>query len=193
MSLDSQGRFCPVGEETGRSKDQAALPVQEPLAKDGGVWPPSMVLDEVPHRKESIMSRVLSFCLVAVALALFVSSPVLAEDAAKNADKTAAKDKADQGNTHEGTVVSVTGNKLSMRGKGKDGQEGKEHEHTLSATAKVTIDGKSGQLTDLKPGQKIRVTMDKTDKTMVSRVEALDQGKSFEGSNKNKSNKDSNK
>ncbi len=39
-------------------------------------------------------------------------------------------------NTHDGKVVSITGNKLVMKN-----TDGKEHSHTLTADAKVTCDG----------------------------------------------------
>src|SRR5438552_3933214 len=71
------------------------------------------------ERKERPMVRVLTLCLVALALACFVAAPAVAED------------KADK-DTHEGKVVSVTGNKIVM----SDAQ-GKEHTHTLATDAKV--------------------------------------------------------
>jgi hypothetical protein len=81
--------------------------------------------------------------------------------------------------THEGTVVSVTGNKLVMREKG-DGKNAKEMTHTLAPNAKVTCDGKACILSDLKPGLKVRVTAKKNDPAVATRIEALDKQKSFE-------------
>src|SRR2546421_9935821 len=104
--------------------------------------------------------RVLPLFLVALALVAFVSAPALAEKAA--------------GDTHEGKVVSATGNKLIMTDK-----DGKEHTHTLAENAKVMVDGKAGKATDLKPGMRIRVTTKKGDGTTALRVEALDKNTDF--------------
>ena len=73
-----------------------------------------------------------------------------------------AKDDAD---THEGTVVSASDGKLVMADK-----DGKEHSHDIGATAIVTLNGKDAKLTDLKKGDKIKVTMGADKK--VSKVEA---------------------
>jgi len=91
------------------------------------------------------------------------------------------KDRAQVGDqiTHEGTVVSVTGNKLVMREKGK-GENAKEMTHKLAPNAKVMCDGKACILSDLKPGLRVRVTAKKDDPTVATRVEALDKQKSFE-------------
>jgi hypothetical protein len=83
-------------------------------------------------------------------------------------------------NTHTGKVVSVTGNKLVMRGEDKDGKEGREHSHTLARNAKVTCDGKQCVLSDLKPGMRVRVTTMPSDPTMAVRIEALDKNRTFE-------------
>ena len=56
-------------------------------------------------------------------------------------------------NTHEGTVV-VSAGKLIMTGK-----DGKEHTHDIGATTSVTLNGKEAKLTDLKKGDKVKVTM----------------------------------
>jgi len=114
--------------------------------------------------------RVVSLSLAAVALALLAGLP------AKAADKA---EKGAKANTHEGTVVRVEGDKLVMKGKAKDGAEGKEHTHTLSDNAKVTCDGKACKLTDLKAGQRVRVTTKKDDKSVAVRVEALDKQRAF--------------
>ena len=55
--------------------------------------------------------------------------------------------------THNGTVVSITGDKLVMTNK-----EGIEHSHALTVDAKLTLDGKACTAADLKPGTRIRVT-----------------------------------
>lgn len=67
--------------------------------------------------------------------------------------------------THEGKVVKVAVNKLTMTD--KDGE--KEHAHTVPATAQVTCDGKNCKLDDLKAGYKVKVTMKGKE---VSRIEA---------------------
>jgi hypothetical protein len=101
---------------------------------------------------------VLPLFLMVMALAVFISVPILAADEAKG-----AKD-----NTHTGKVVSITGNKLVMTDRsGKN-----EHTHTLAADAKVFCDGKACKLSDLKPGMFIKVTTKKGDKTTAVRVEA---------------------
>jgi hypothetical protein len=115
--------------------------------------------------------RAMPFFVTAVALALFVSAGLRAED--KPGDK---------GETHEGTVVSVTGDKLIMKAKAKDGQEAAEHTHKLAENGKVMCDGKDCKLEDLKPGQKIRVTTKKGDKEIAIKVEALDKNERFEKS-----------
>lgn len=112
-----------------------------------------------------MVKRVLPFVLAAVALALFVSVPALAQ---KGSDKDLA------GNTHEGKVVSASGHKLVMTDK-----DGKEHTHTLAPNARISCDGKMCKLDDLKPGQKIRVTTERGNKEVAVKIEALDKDKDF--------------
>ncbi len=70
--------------------------------------------------------------------------------------------------THNGTVVSATGGKLIMTGRG-----GKEHTHAMAKDAKITIDGKAGTLAGLKKGMHVTVTTDaKGNATAVSTVSA---------------------
>ncbi len=76
--------------------------------------------------------------------------------------------------THDGTVVSVTGDTLVMAS-----ADAKEHSHTLAAGAKLTLDGKVCKTADLKPGAKIRVTTKGTDKSLATRIEALDKNLAF--------------
>jgi hypothetical protein len=102
--------------------------------------------------------------LGALALVVFVSAPVLADDTRT-------------GNTHEGIVVSVTGDKLVMKGTGTDAAE---YTHTLSSDATVTCDGKTCTLSDLKPGMKVRVTTKSGDKAVATKVEALDKNTDFD-------------
>jgi hypothetical protein len=128
------------------------------------------------ERKRIRVYRALPLFLVAVALALFAATPLLADEAKRTADDKPAE----KGETHEGTVVSVTADKLIMKTKPKDGEEAAEHTHKLADNAKVICDGKDCKLDDLKPGQKIRVTTKKGDKETAVKVEALDKNEKFE-------------
>ena len=75
-----------------------------------------------------------------------------------------------QDQTHEGTVVSAAEGKLVMAD--KDGKN--EHTHMVGADAKVTVDGKAAKLSDLKKGQKVKVTTHKQgDKTAVTAIAAM--------------------
>ncbi len=96
-----------------------------------------------------MLVRVIGFAIAALALAALVNGPALA----------GAKD------THDGKVVSIKGQKLTMETKGK------EHSHDVTLTAKITCDGKDCQLTDLKAGQLIRVTVDAQDR--ATRIQAF--------------------
>jgi len=95
--------------------------------------------------------RSLFTALVALAVAAWVSSSV-----------SFAKDDA----THEGTVVSVSDGKLVMTE--KDSKE--EHSHDIGATATITLNGKEAKLTELRKGDKIKVTMGADKK--VTKIEA---------------------
>ncbi len=77
-------------------------------------------------------------------------------------------------NTHQGQLVSVVDNKLTMKGK-----DGKEHSHLLSDDAKLTLDGKICQAQDLKSGMDVRVTTNRTDKKIANRIEAIDKDGKF--------------
>jgi hypothetical protein len=106
--------------------------------------------------------RVLPLLLLALAVALFVSAPVLAEE--------------EQANTHTGTVVSFDGKKLVMK------SDGKEHTHNVSDTTELMLDGKKSDVATfktLKEGTKIRVTTDKNDATKVIKIEALEKNTDF--------------
>lgn len=86
------------------------------------------------------------------------------------------KDVAFVSSSHEGKVVSITGDKFVMTN-----MEGKEeHAHTLTADSKVTCDGKACKAADLKPGMRIRVTTEKAEPHTVTRIEALDTNQDFE-------------
>lgn len=108
-----------------------------------------------------MVNRVLPFVLVALAIALFVSSPALA------AEK----------NSHTGTVVSCDGKKLVMKDK-----DGKEQTHNITDDTVLMLDNKKTDVSTfkgLKEGTKIRVWLDKNDKTKVTKIEALDKNADF--------------
>jgi hypothetical protein len=69
--------------------------------------------------------------------------------------------------THDGKVVSVSGDKLTTTC-----SEGKQHCHTVANDAKVTCDGQASKATDLKAGTPVRVTTHKDDKTVATAVES---------------------
>ena len=76
--------------------------------------------------------------------------------------------------THDGTLVSITGDKLVMTNK-----EGIEHSHALTADAKLTLDRKTCTAADLKPGMKIRVTLQSAAPHAVIHIEAIDKKTEF--------------
>ena len=78
------------------------------------------------------------------------------------------------GATHDGTVISVTRDKLDMTNK-----EGIEHSHALTADAKLTLDGEACTVADLKPGTKNRVTLQRDAPNAAIRVEAIDKNPEF--------------
>jgi hypothetical protein len=86
------------------------------------------------------------------------------------------KDAAFASRSHDGKVVSITGDKLVMTNMG--GKE--EHTCTLTADVKVTCDGKICKAEDLKPGMRIRVTSENGDPHLATRVEAIDKNPEFE-------------
>jgi hypothetical protein len=71
------------------------------------------------------------------------------------------------GKTHDGKVVSVSGDKLTTTC-----NEGKQHCHTVAKDAKVTCDGQASKAIDLKAGTPVRVTTHNDDKTMATAVES---------------------
>src|SRR5437660_1255697 len=96
--------------------------------------------------------RAVPIVLVALAVALLISGPALAA-----AEKT-----------HDGKVVSVSKDKLTMTD--KDG--GNKMSHKVSADATITLDGKKAKLSELKEGHFIKVTYsDDADKT-ATKIEA---------------------
>jgi len=76
--------------------------------------------------------------------------------------------------SHDGRFVSITGEKLVMTNKA-----GQEHSHAMSADAKVTLDGKISKASDLKPGLRIRVTLENDAPHAAARVEAIEKNLDF--------------
>ncbi len=95
--------------------------------------------------------RTLPLFVAALALVLLAYAPARAEDA----------------DTHEGTVVKAADGKLTMTDK-----DSKEHSHAITEEAKISCDGKKCKLEDLKEGTKVKVTTRKDgEKTVVTRIE----------------------
>jgi hypothetical protein len=76
--------------------------------------------------------------------------------------------------THDGTLVSITGANLVMTNKA-----GIEHSHALTADAKLTLDRKTCTAADLKPGMKIRVTLQSDAPHAAIHIEAIDKNSEF--------------
>ncbi|MBI3468459.1 MAG: hypothetical protein HY000_36115 [Planctomycetes bacterium] len=94
-------------------------------------------------------ANAVAMVFVGMALAVFAAAPVLAVQ------------------VHEGKVVSAGNGKLTMT-------EGKsQHTYAVSSDAKITKDGKTAKLQDLKKGASVKVTTTlKAKKTVASRIEA---------------------
>ena len=137
------------------------------------------------------MSRLLSLSLAALALALFASGPALAQQPqpvrpnpagqAAQPGQLGQPGQAAADNTHEGKFVMAEGNtKFVMTDK-----SGARHEHALAADAKVTCDGKECKLSDLKEGTMVRVTTERNDQKVATRVDARTKG-DFDAGNPNR-------
>ena len=97
--------------------------------------------------------RTLPLFVAALALVLLAYAPARAED----------------GDTHEGTVVKAADGKLTMTDK-----DSKEHSHAITEEAKISCDGKQCKLEDLKEGTKVKVTTRKDgEKTVVTKIEGI--------------------
>jgi hypothetical protein len=110
-----------------------------------------------------MVNRVLPFALLALAVALFVAAPALAE-----AEKGAT--------SHTGTVVSFDGKTLVMKDK-----DGNEHKHNISDTTVLMLDNKKSDVTTfktLRAGTKIRVWVN-NDTKQITKIEALDKETDF--------------
>jgi CTP-dependent riboflavin kinase len=100
------------------------------------------------------------FGAAALTLTLLVGSPALAKDVADR--------------SHDGKVVSITNEKLTMTDK-----DGKEHSHVVAADSKVCLDGKAIKIADLKAGMRIRVTTKSDSKDVAARIEAIESNRDF--------------
>jgi len=70
--------------------------------------------------------------------------------------------------TFEGKVVVAVAGKLTVSDK-----DGDNDEFIIDAETKITLDGKPGRLDQLKPGDRVRVEADPTNKGLIARkVEA---------------------
>jgi hypothetical protein len=78
-------------------------------------------------------------------------------------------------NYQDGTVVSITGDKLVMT----NSQGKEEHTCTMNVNVKVTCDGIACKSSDLKAGMRIRVTLESDEPHAAIRVEALDKNLEF--------------
>ena len=107
-------------------------------------------------------------------LKLTVAKKSEKENAAVGASTPGLTTKEANDMTHDGTVVSITSDKLVMTNK-----EGIEHSHTLSADAKLTLDGKACTAVDLKSGTRIRVTLQSDAPHAAIRVEAIQKNPEF--------------
>lgn len=77
--------------------------------------------------------------------------------------------------TQDGKIVRVTTEQMVMT----DLQGGAEQTCKLSANVKITLDGKTVKITELKRGMKVRITSNGRDADEATRIEALDKNQSF--------------
>jgi hypothetical protein len=95
--------------------------------------------------------RVLGMSLAALMMMVFVCQVV---DAAEK--------------THEGKVIKAADGKLTMTDKKGENK----HTHDVAANAKITCDGKTCKLEDLKEGTMVRVTTDDDSNNRATKIEA---------------------
>jgi hypothetical protein len=140
------------------------------------------------------MSRLLSLVLAALALAVFASGPALAQQPQPNRPNPAGQPaqpgqvaqpgqigqpgQATANNAHDGKFVIAEGNNKFVM----TDRAGTRHEHTLANDARVMCDGKECKLSDLKEGTMIRVTTERNDQNVVTRVDARTKG-NFDATN----------
>lgn len=106
--------------------------------------------------------------LTAILMSIAMAAPVSDLDSPVFVFRNAG-DVSQVAKTHDGKVVSVADGKLVM----SDGDGKNQHNHMITATAKIMLDGKMAKLTDLKAGDSIKVTTVEGEVTMIDAVRAL--------------------
>src|SRR5262249_35914507 len=153
-----RGPLRPAGGRARTDRRYQRHPAVEPVLnrRRRACGPPSQIRAICVHslaKENDMLYRVLPLFVVALVLALYAGTPLLADD--------------EDTEPRSGTVVSVSGTKLVMTDKA-----GKEHSHTVAKDAKVTLDGRDAKLADLQPGMKIKVTTPKNALTRATKIEA---------------------
>src|SRR5437660_6702621 len=97
-------------------RSASALPWTRTM-NDGGIVAPPSVSVSTLAKGDIMVYRAFALFLAFMALALFASAPLAAQEKGKN--------------THTGKFVSAKGSEFMMEAKGK------EHSHTLAADGKV--------------------------------------------------------
>ncbi len=94
----------------------------------------------------------------------------------RNADSQRTADRREQQAVRpfEGRLVSISSRKLVMLNR-----KGMKSSHSLAKDARLTCDGASCELEDLKAGSNIRVTAEQDNWKHVTWVEALDKQSEF--------------
>jgi hypothetical protein len=101
-----------------------------------------------------MMNRCLPLFVAAMALTVFVSQQVSADD-----------------KVHEAMVVKAGDGKITLTFKGDE----KKHTHDVAKDAKITLNGKGAKLEELKEHFTVKVTLD--DKSVVHKLEAKSKDK----------------
>jgi hypothetical protein len=105
--------------------------------------------------RKSLVTRagMLCFALVGIAIAGMPTSLLTAAEPA----------------SYDGTIVSVSDGKLTMIETGETEQD----VYDVSPTAKITLDGKTAKLADLKKGMKVTVTVTDDDDEIIVAIRAV--------------------
>lgn len=104
-------------------------------------------------------------CCAAIVLTAGQASAFQAQDNAAEEQDRSGVESADQ-NSHSGQFAGLADGKFQMTIDGEN-----KHSHKVNDQTKVTINGKSAQLQDLKPGDKIEVTTN--DENVALMVKAM--------------------
>jgi predicted DNA-binding antitoxin AbrB/MazE fold protein len=113
----------------------------------------------------------MAMAILAMSVSAFAAEKTAPQQETNKAEKTVNPIQ----DTQDGKVVSITGDKLVMT----DTQGNKECTCTVADDAKVTCDGKTCKVSDLKSGTKIRVTTTGTDKKVANRIEGIEKNSAF--------------